>query len=60
MEGKKSPYTGLRLTYPEVADITREDISQRQRAFASSGHSGRARLVSFLFDLLVGFAMLPP
>jgi hypothetical protein len=30
-------FTGLRLTYPEVADITREDICQRECAFASFG-----------------------
>jgi hypothetical protein len=36
-ERNRRIFTGLRLTYPEVADITREDILQRQRAFASFG-----------------------
>jgi hypothetical protein len=36
-ERNRRIFTGLRLTYPEVADIAREDISQRQRAFASFG-----------------------
>jgi hypothetical protein len=36
-ERNRRIFTGLRLTYPEVADITGEDILQRQRAFASFG-----------------------
>jgi hypothetical protein len=36
-ERNRHIFMGLRLTYPEVADIAREDIRQWERAFASFG-----------------------
>jgi hypothetical protein len=38
-ERNRRIFTGLRLTYPEVADLAREDITQRQRAFTTSGQA---------------------
>jgi hypothetical protein len=34
-ERNRRIFTGLRLTYPEVADLAREDIAQRERAFTT-------------------------